>query len=149
MKHLITMTAGLMITMIVSSHLWAENFSVYRNGVETKDIDRVLDANRLLNDENIRSTLLHQTDRESIHLIQIRFKEPPHIHKNHDLLVILNRGEGVLHIGGETLSMKRGDSVHIPQGITHFFENTGKEVAVGIGIFTPPYDGTDMIRVEP
>ncbi|MEE9232849.1 MAG: cupin domain-containing protein [Nitrospirales bacterium] len=134
------------ITLVVP--LWAESLSVYQDRIETKDINRILSENSLSPDENIRSTFLHKTEHASIHLIQIRFKEKPHIHKTHDLLVILKRGKGVLHIGGETVQMKKGDSVLIPQGVVHFFENITDEVAVGLGIFNPPYDGTDMVPVE-
>jgi quercetin dioxygenase-like cupin family protein len=141
------MTA-LFLSLVPVAPLGAENLSIYQDRIETKDIDRVLSENSLLPDENIRSTFLYQTELASIHLVQIRVKEKPHIHKMHDLLVILKRGEGVVQVGGETVFMKKGDSILIPRGVIHFFENKADEVAVGLGIFTPPYDGTDMIPIE-
>ena len=148
MRFFIYITTGVLLLWVFGVSLQAESFSVYQDRIETKDIDHILKENALLPDQNIRVTLLQKTERLSIHLVQIRFEEKPHIHKTHDLLVILKRGQGVLHIGGETLSMEKGDAVFIPQGTVHYFKNTSGEVAVGLGVFTPPYDGTDMIPVE-
>lgn len=134
--------------LILRPPLGAESLYLYQEGIKEKAIDQVLKENPLGAEQNIRSTLLHKSNDASIHLVQIRFKEKPHVHKTHDLLVILKRAEGVLHIGKEKISMKTGDAVFIPRGVVHFFENVSDEVAVGLGIFTPPFDGKDMIPIS-
>ena len=126
----------------------AQDISVFKESTETVSIDTLLKNNPLSPEENIRSTLVHQTAAASIHLVQIRDKEKPHIHKTHDLIVTLKRGHGVLRIGRDTVLMKAGDTVVIPRGVIHDFENWSDKIAVALGIFTPPYDGQDMIPVD-
>ena len=34
------------------------------------------------------------------------------------------------------------------KGVLHYFENAGDDVAVGVGIFIPSYNGKDMTVIE-
>ena len=125
----------------------AESLTIYRNGLQTKDLDRMIRENQPAPDEPLRAALIQKTDDASIHLVLIRTAEKPHIHQSHDGFVVLKRGEGTLHIGEETLAMKAGDVVFIPRGTVHFFENTSGEVAVALAVFTPPFAGKDVVDV--
>lgn len=127
---------------------FGETVYFYGNEVGHKDIQEVIEQNPVGSQENIKSTLIHKTEDMSIHLIQIRFKEKPHIHKTHDLLVTLKKGRGILHIGNNVITMSGDDTAIIPRGVVHYFENSGEGVAVGLGIFVPAYDGTDNVVVE-
>lgn len=138
------------LTVFAALALWiptalSQSLLIYSDQLDTKTIDGLLKENPLGPDENIRATFLHKTERSSFHLVQIRDRETPHIHESHDLYVVLHRGKGTLHIGEETVDMKAGDSVFIPQGTPHYFITTGKEPTVGIGVFTPPYAGKDSV----
>jgi mannose-6-phosphate isomerase-like protein (cupin superfamily) len=148
MRSFLPLLTGTLLLTLLGSALQAETLSIYRDGLDAREMDQILKENPLAADQPLRSTLVHQTEHSSIHLVQIRTTEKPHIHRIHDLFVVLQRGSGILHIGRETIPMGKGDSVLIPRGVVHFFENTGREVAVGLGIFTPPYDGKDNIPVE-
>ncbi|HSG04961.1 MAG TPA: cupin domain-containing protein [Nitrospiria bacterium] len=123
----------------------SQSLLLYFERLDPKTIDQLLKDNPLDADQNIRATFLQKTERSSLHLVQIRDREDPHIHETHDLFVTLQRGEGVLHIGEETVEMKKGDSVFIPQGTPHYFVTTGKEPTVALGVFTPPYAGKDSV----
>lgn len=127
----------------------ADGITLYRNGLNTETVEDLLRRYPLAPEEDFRSSLLHRSDAASLHLVQIRLKEMPHTHRTHDLMVILKRGRGVLHLGEETLPMARGAIVFIPRGVVHFFENTGEGVAVGLGVFTPAYDGKDTHPEDP
>ncbi len=144
-KMLIFLTAFLLSQPLFCN---AETLYFYGNKWDQEDLSELIVRNPLDLQENLKATLIHKSEEVSIHLVQIRFREKPHIHKTHDLLVILKKGRGVLHIGNEGVPMFENDSALIPKGMVHYFENSGEEVAAGIGIFIPPYDETDMIVVE-
>ena len=126
----------------------AETIYFYDKGASHKDIQVLIEQNPVGPQENIKSILIHHTDNESMHLVQIRFREKPHIHKTHDLIITLKRGMGILHIGSQVIPMFEGDTAFIPRNTVHYFENSGEGVAAGIGIFVPAYDGTDMVAAE-
>lgn len=133
------------ILLFCPLYLHAETISFYTGDeIGQKELQELVKQNPLGPQENIKATLIHKTEDVSIHLIQIRFKEKPHIHKTHDLIVSLKNGKGVLHIAEKIIIMSEGDSAFIPRDIVHYFENSGEDVAVGVGIFIPSYDGTDM-----
>lgn len=136
------------IFLLYPINLQAETMFFYNNKVDRRDVQDIIGQNPLGSEENIKSILIHKTEDVSIHLVQIRFKEKPHIHNTHDLIVTLKKGKGVLHLGNEALTMSEDDTALIPRGIVHYFENTGGDVAIGLGIFVPAYDGKDMIEVE-
>jgi len=96
-------------------------------------------------DENIRSVLLTSSEAMSVHLVQIRRGEAPHIHATHDLVVTLLRGFGVLHLGEQAIRMQAGDVAVVARGTRHFFVNEDDEPAVAFVSFAPPYDGKDQV----
>jgi mannose-6-phosphate isomerase-like protein (cupin superfamily) len=147
MRYGMILEAGLFIFLTASTPAHPESLSIYQNGLETKDLDRLILENQPGPDEPLRALLLHKTDEESVHLVLIRTAEKPHIHRSHDGFVVLKRGEGTLHIGSETLHMKAGDTVFIPRGTVHYFKNTSDGIAAALAVFTPPYDGQDAVPV--
>jgi quercetin dioxygenase-like cupin family protein len=90
-----------------------------------------------------------ETASASYHVIQVRTAERPHVHQDHDALVTLLRGKGELHLGDRVLSLRCGDTVSIPRGTPHWFVNGSRHPAVAFATFSPPYDGKDMVPVEP
>jgi len=105
----------------------------------------IVNAHPLKDGENIRSVLLSKSESSSRHLVQIRGRESPHIHAQHDFVVILVRGQGVLHVGGGRQTMLEGSIAVIDRGTPHWFENTGRAPAAAFVVFSPPYDGTDNV----
>lgn len=145
MRFLLGITTVFLFLLATGDSLRAETFSVYQDGIESKDLDRLIAENTPGPDQDIRAVLLHKTENESIHLVLIRTAEKPHIHQSHDGFVVLKRGAGTLHFGEKSLAMKTGDIVFIPRGTVHYFVNTSGEPAVALGVFTPPYDGKDVV----
>ena len=115
-----------------------EDFSV-------KKLAKLLAEHPLLPEENIKAVLLEKTEQVSYHLIQIRDREKPHIHKTHDLTVFLLKGRGEMHLGANSFPIKKGDVIRVPAGARHFYVNKGKSPSVAYVIFTPPYHGKDRI----
>lgn len=86
---------------------------------------------------------LGATAQQSVSLIRLAGAEHPHTHDEHDLIVVLLSGSGVLHIGDRVVSVKPGDVMEIPRKVVHWAENTDPEASVVYAIFSPPYDGRD------
>jgi len=113
------------------------------------DIDKVLAQNPLLPTGNIKVTTLGQGGTVSHHVVQVRDREPPHIHKVHDLTVTVMRGQGYLVLGTRRIDLTVGDVVFIPSGAVHYFVNTDSQPSVALAVFSPPFDGKDNIRAVP
>lgn len=98
--------------------------------------------------ENIRVTFLHRTKESSHHIVRIRDREKPHIHKTHDLTVFVLQGEGTMTIRGQSRPCKAGDVMVIHRRTPHFFVNKGPDLAVAYAVFTPPLEAPDFELVD-
>lgn len=142
------LTKLLLTTLILlPSSIYAREI-FYSPSAPGREIEEIIAKETLSPGENIRSTLMHRTETVSIHIVQIRFKEKPHIHKDHDLFVTLKKGGGVLHAGDKIIKMSVNDSAFISKGEPHWFENTSEGISAGLVVFAPAYDGKDNIPVN-
>jgi mannose-6-phosphate isomerase-like protein (cupin superfamily) len=119
-------------------------------GAELKAVDlaKVLAENPLGANENIKMINLGQAQSVSHHVVQIRDRESPHLHKTHDGTVVMIRGRGYLMMDNRRIELSVGDISHIPRGVVHYFVNTGGEPAVAFVAFSPPFDGKDVVAVK-
>lgn len=92
---------------------------------------------------------LRATSEVSVSLIRLAGAEQPHMHKDHDLVVVMLSGAARLHLGNRTVDVRPGDVMEIPRGVVHWAENTGPEASEVYAIFSPPYDGRDNLPVPP
>ncbi len=100
----------------------------------------------------LRADKLH-----SAMLVRLAGSERPHLHAQHDLVVVLLSGRvrmhliGVAgdHLDGHSRPMEPGDIVEIPRGFTHWAENLHDEASVAYVLSTPPYDPADSHPVDP
>ena len=112
------------------------------------DLTWWLSEHPLASDENIRVDELERDDTSSSHLVQIRDREPLHLHQQHDLEVMVRRGRGTLQLGSELVELKPGGLIGIPRGTPHAFINHSSQPAVAFAVFSPPFDGKDTIEVD-
>lgn len=91
----------------------------------------------------IRSDEVARTTRLSVHLVQARGPERPHRHVHHDLVVMVVRGRGILHLADRPHPLAAGDLAVVPRGVPHWFEPQGRRPAVAVVTFSPPFDGAD------
>ena len=112
------------------------------------DLDRILTEHPLSSEENIKVVTLGKGQAVSHHLVQVRDREISHIHKKHDLTVVVLKGKGYLMLGKRRVNLTEGDILFIPRGSTHYFVNTFSEPSVALAVFSPPFDGKDSIPVE-
>src|SRR5438094_654099 len=107
-----------------TTHVWFSDGQIRRQRIED-----VLWEKPLAPDANIQVTNLGSSGSVSHHLVQIRFAEPLHIHKDHDLTVCVYRGHGTLRLGPDKILLNVGDVVFIPRGVRHAFRNESSTVA--------------------
>jgi mannose-6-phosphate isomerase-like protein (cupin superfamily) len=92
---------------------------------------------------------LQATKHTSMNIIRLAGAEQPHMHRDHDLIVVVLNGTARVHLGEHVMDVRSGDIMEIPRGVVHWAENTGSEASEVYAIFSPPYDGLDHIPVSP
>ena len=120
----------------------------YGTELKQAEIEKVLAENPLGAGENIKITTLGQGQGVSHHVVQIRDRENPHLHKLHDGTVVMVKGHGYLMIENRRIDLSVGDIVYIPRGAVHYFVNTASEPTVAFVVFSPPFDGKDTLPAE-
>lgn len=113
--------------------------------LETIQLDGWLSAHPLAADQGIRIDELGRGVSASYHLVQIRTQEPRHVHRTHDAVVRLERGHGTFFLGAHQLTLMPGSTVNIPRNVPHYFVNESAKPAVAFVVFSPPFDGTDVV----
>jgi quercetin dioxygenase-like cupin family protein len=142
------------ILIAIAACLWRSGCSCL-SGVLTSPTGRGRDAelarwlaqHPLPDGERLAITELYRTAESSMHVVQIRDREPPHVHARHDLVGVLHRGRGTLTLEQQTLSLREGDVFRIPKGTPHAFVNDAAEPAAAFVVFTPPFDGVDTVQI--
>lgn len=119
-------------------------------GTELRQINpaKVAADNPLGPNESIKMTTVGQGQGVSHHIVQIRDRESPHLHKAHDGTVVMISGRGYLMMSDKRIDLSAGDIVYIPRGAAHFYVNTGIEPTIAFVVFSPPFDGKDNIPVK-
>ena len=120
----------------------------YGTELKQAEIEKVLAENPLGAGENIKITTLGQGQGVSHHVVQIRDRENPHLHKLHDGTVVMVKGHGYLMMENRRIDLSVGDIVYIPRGAVHYFVNTASEPTVAFVVFSPPFDGKDTVPAE-
>lgn len=115
----------------------------YGNEYREIELDKILAENPIGPQENIKVANLGRSESASQHVVQIRDREIPHVHKLHDVTVTMMRGQGYLVLGQNRMNLKAGDVVHIPRGVMHYFVNTYGEPSVALAVYAPAFDGKD------
>lgn len=112
------------------------------------DLERILAEKPLAAGENYKVVTLGKAREISHHVVQIRDRELPHIHKEHDLSVVMLRGQGYLMLGQRRIELAVGDVLFVSHGAPHYFVNTFHEPSVALILFSPAFDGKDSIPVQ-
>ena len=113
-----------------------------------RDLDRLLEENKLAGGENIKVVTLSRSAHSAAMLVQVRDREPLHRHADSDITVFLLRGEGELRIGKQMHAVKSSDVMHIPRGAVHAYINRGPEPAAALVVYSPAPGPKDRILVE-
>ena len=125
-------------------------------GPEGKDADRyaprnlekILTANPLGENEEFKVTPLFENPRSKHVLVQVRDREPAHVHTDSDISVWLLHGNGVMHIGGKEHPVKTGDVIHVPRDVVHYYVNRGSEAGAALVIYSPAPGPDDRVLIR-
>ena len=135
----------LMICACVSGpHFYMQYGDEYRE----IELEKILAEHPLAPGENIKVANLGRSASASQHVVQIRDREIPHVHKIHDVTITMMRGQGYLLMDRKQINLKAGDVVHIPRGAVHYYVNTGRAPSVALAVYAPAYDGKDTYPVS-
>jgi quercetin dioxygenase-like cupin family protein len=92
--------------------------------------------------------ILQETKYSTVQVSAVRRdKIPEHSHKDHDETVIIFAlaGYGFQRLDEVVDPVQSGQIIHIPAGTVHSFEHQAEGHARAVSIFTPGYDGTDIV----
>ena len=139
--------APLLLFCVLACSSAPQIFLQHGSELKETDVEKVLTENPIAAGENIKITTLGQGPSVSHHLVQVRDREKPHIHKFHDGTVVMVKGRGYLILDSRRIDLSVRDIVYIPRGAVHYFVNTASEPSVAFVVFSPPFDGKDMVPV--
>jgi mannose-6-phosphate isomerase-like protein (cupin superfamily) len=88
-----------------------------------------LDRN-LIGREPFKESILSCTPLETVRLLQMREGVARHVHERVDEIVYVVAGEGAVRMGDETVPVRPGSLLVIPNGNAHAFERRGKNPLV-------------------
>lgn len=114
-----------------------------------RDLGNILAANPLGENEEFRITPIFENPRSKHVLVQVRDREPAHVHTDSDITVWLLRGHGVMHIGDKQHPVKTGDVIHIPRDVVHYYVNQGSEPGAALVIYSPAPGPDDRVLIRP
>ena len=99
-------------------------------------------------EQPVRVDEVARTPSASYHLVQVHGSEKPHRHLQHDLTVLVLRGEGTLVLSGTKLQLAAGDVAVIARGTVHWFASAPGRDAVALVTFAPALDAPDTVPAE-
>lgn len=113
-----------------------------------RDLEKMLAANPLGEGEAFKVTPIFENPRSKHVLVQVRDREPAHIHADSDITVWLLRGHGVLHVGNKQYPVKTGDVIHVPRDVVHYYVNRGPEIGAALVIYSPAPGPDDRVLIR-
>jgi mannose-6-phosphate isomerase-like protein (cupin superfamily) len=115
---------------------------------ESRDLEALLRANPLPSKENLRALPLAKSEQSHFLLVQVRDREPLHLHADSEITVFLLEGRGEIRVGEQQLPVKAGDAIHIPRGTIHAFINGGRKPAAALVVYSPAPGPDDRVLIR-
>lgn len=111
---------------------------VESDSVRTVHPEGIYRAPAFQKSDNIHAEAIAKLQGHAAYLAQIKDREQYHVHDNHDLVVYLKSGRGLLKTESQNVSVEPGDWTFIPRGVAHQFVTTSDKPARAVIIRTPP-----------
>ena len=86
-------------------------------------------------------------EQASVNAWQISDAMPPHLHKDHEEIIIVRTGRARARIGERDVDLKPGDVFLVPKNTVHAARAYGEEPFSGVSVFAPAFDGKDRVPV--
>jgi mannose-6-phosphate isomerase-like protein (cupin superfamily) len=71
-------------------------------------------------------------------------EQRPHSHPDSEQIYVIVRGNGLMHVAGDTEEVGEGDLVFIPPGASHGIKNESSEPLVYISAASPPVSMAEL-----
>jgi quercetin dioxygenase-like cupin family protein len=113
-----------------------------------RNLEKILITNPLGENEELKVTPLFENPRSKHVLVQVRQREPAHVHTDSDITIWLLRGSGVMHVGGKEHPVKAGDVIHIPRDVVHYYVNQGLETGAALVVYSPAPGPDDRVLIR-
>jgi mannose-6-phosphate isomerase-like protein (cupin superfamily) len=99
--------------------------------------------------ENVYSKFAFGDSLSSSFCLSIKKEVKKHKHATHSEHVWVIDGEGMMTVGNQTFTIRKGDLVFIPKNTVHSVRRIStKDVLRVISIQSPMFDGSDRIMIE-
>jgi mannose-6-phosphate isomerase-like protein (cupin superfamily) len=86
-------------------------------------------------------------EQASVNAWQITDAMPPHLHREHEEVIIVRTGRARARIGDRDVDLKPGDVFVVPKNTVHAARAYGEEPFTGVSVFAPAFDGKDRVPV--
>ena len=86
-------------------------------------------------------------EQASVNAWQITDAMPPHLHREHEEIIVVRTGRARARIGDRDVDLKPGDVFLVPKNTVHAARAYGEEPFTGVSIFAPAFDGKDRVAV--
>lgn len=82
----------------------------------------------------------------AIEIFDVGGRTPPNMHSAAQEMFYVLSGEGIAHADGNSVPLRRGDSLLLPAGTIHQIENTGTTRLYCLTVMVPNQDFAELIR---
>mgnify|MGYP003598140936 CR=1 FL=1 len=86
-------------------------------------------------------------EQASVNAWQITDAMPPHLHREHEEIIVVRTGRARARIGDRDVDLKPGDVFLVPKNTVHAARAYGEEPFTGVSVFAPAFDGKDRVPV--
>lgn len=86
-------------------------------------------------------------EQASVNAWQITDAMPPHLHREHEEIIVVRTGRARARIGDRDVDLKPGDVFLVPKNTVHAARAYGEEPFTGVSVFAPAFDGKDRVAV--
>jgi mannose-6-phosphate isomerase-like protein (cupin superfamily) len=111
----------------------------------SQKLTNLKDTIYLSDEQNIYSKVVFSSEDVSVFLIQIRKEVKCHRHLEHNEMVHVLSGNGIMTLNEQEFEIKKGDIIHIPKNCTHSVRVTSLEPLQVISNQSPFFDGKDRV----
>jgi len=110
------------------------------------EMDKLMAEYPMAEVEKLKAVPVADTKYSTVQMMVVRqgIEIPTHYHKDHDEMIHVKKGQGIVILDGTRYHVKEGSVILIPRRVRHKFINTGEGPAVAFSVFFPPYTGGDI-----
>jgi quercetin dioxygenase-like cupin family protein len=109
------------------------------------NVESIMGAQLNPETEPLHEVQAGQTGTSTARVLMVHDSLAPHLHADHDEIILMLRGKGDLTLAGRSREVRRGDLIFLPKGTVHSFVSTTNGYSGLLSIVSPAYDGKDEI----